>query len=845
MKKLYLLLISLLLLSNISFAQCGIYTEVISQNIEKIRFWDDMNGFAIGGAKLMITNDGGETWRDFQLPDYETLLDYPLFSTQIIDETSAIIVGYNGHILFTNDKGLNWNYQSLRYDGRESLSTVSFVNDKIGYIGGFNFDETELIIFKTIDAGLNWKKIPTSLTIYKLEYAQDEPMIFNLHFVDESIGFLWKRNKLFKTIDSGINWLQQPTFPQSLDNNESIVNIKNGPNNNLYLSTNSSQGIQVYKTTNIGESWNIVNELEISVNSLTNGNFDVKNNFLYAEVATDIGYKKELLRLDLTTNQVSRTPLKDDLGSISDIYFYEDSKGVLVASHLYGTTGRIILKTEDSGNSYSTLDSFNVKSNNVANLKILPNENNVFTAAVIDQYDNSTDYNNSALYLHISKDNGNSWKQIVKTEKQLGALLYAKNSKIVYYTYEVLSDFNIAITVLESDDYGNSWQETQTLLPYIINVVSPNIIAIDENTFLYADYFSTDKGQTWTNLQIPVLENTSFYTTKYKSLNEIYIWGYSQSNGFIVYKSQNQGQSWTNTVTIPGSNGSSVAFGSDFVLVHNGYDEYFKVNLANNSYEAIPFINPLNQSYINVSDISFITDTYWLISEYYYFYNVLHSSQDQGQTWTTKICHICSNNFIYNEFKDELISYSSQNFIIGRLTPYLPQAPIIFGNTMTQINSIEEYFIPIDVYASSTWELISGGEIISDDNTDYYKIKVKWNQSGENILRVRRTNSCGESEYATIIVSVLPENSNEILDSATAFPNPFTDKISVQFRQQFKSYRAEIYNLLGVKVVGANTTIESNKVVLENLGHLSTGVYFIKVSDNDSDKYQMIKVIKE
>ena len=844
MKKLYLLLISLVLISNISFAQCGIYTEVISQNIEKIRFWDDMNGFAIGGAKLMITNDGGETWRDFQLPDYETLLDYPLLSTQIIDETSAIIVGFNGHILFTNDKGLNWNYQSLRYDGKESLSSVSFVNDKIGYISGFNFGETELIIFKTPDAGLNWKKIPTSLTIDKLEYAQEETMIFNLHFVDESIGFLWKRNKLFKTIDGGITWLQQPTFPQSLNTNESIVNIKNGPNNNLYLSTNSSQGIQVYKTTNIGESWNIVNELEISVNILTNGNFDIKSNFLYAEVATDTGYKKELLRLDLTTNQVTRTPLKDDLGSISDIYFYEDTQGVLVASHLYGTSGRIILKTQDSGNTYSTLDSFNVKSNNVANLKILPNENNIFTAAVIDQYDNSTDYANSALYVHISKDNGNSWKQIVKTDKKLGALLYAKNSKIIYYTYEALSDFNIAIAIVESDDYGLTWQENTSLLPYINNVGNPVITAIDENTFLYADYFSTDKGQTWTNLQIPEIANTSFYGTKFKTLGEIYIWGYSQTNGFVLYKSENQGESWTNTVTIPGYNISSKAFGSDSILVHNGYDEYFKVNLTNGTYESLQVTNPLNQPNIDIASISFITDTYWLISEFYYFYNILHSSQDQGQTWTTKLCFICSNNFIYNEFKDELISYSSQNFNIGRLTPYLPKMPVIFGNTMTKINSVEEYFIPIDVYASSTWELVSGGEMISNDNTDYYKIKVKWNQSGENVLRVKRTNSCGESEYATITVSVLPENSSEILDTATAFPNPFTDKISVQFRQSFKSFRAELYNILGAKVVGANTTIESNIVILDNLEHLSSGVYFIKISDNESDNYQMIKLLK-
>lgn len=845
MKKLYLLLISLLLLSNVSLAQCGIYTEAISQKIDKIRFWDDMNGFAFGGAKLMTTNDGGETWRDFQLPDYESLLDSPMISTQIIDETSAIIVGYNGHILYTNDKGVNWNYQSVRYDGRERLSTVNFVDDKIGYIGGVSFDETELIIFKTIDAGLNWKKIPTTLSIHKLEFITAESAIFNFHFFDESTGFLWKRSKLFKTIDGGITWLQQPALPQSEYNN-SIVSIKNGPENTVYLSKNSSQGIQVYKTTNFGESWTIINEIEGINNNLITGRFDVKNNFLYAEVYTDVYYKRELLQLNLTTNQVVRTPLNDDLGTISDIYFYENTKAVLVAtSPLDGpNSGRIILKTQDSGSTYSTLDSFNVKSNNVTNLKILPNENNVFTAAVIDQY-NTADFNDRALYLHISKDNGNSWKQIAKTEKKFGALLYAKNSKIIYYTYEPLADFTLAFFRIESDDYGASWQEMLIPVPYIPNDMNPIITAIDEHTFLYANYVSTDKGQTWTDLQIPIIENTSFNSTKIVSIDEIYIWGYSQTHGFVVYKSQNQGQSWTNIITIPGNEGPSVAFGSNFILLHDGYDNYFKVNLSEGTYQTLQFTNPLNQPNIYVPYISFISDTYWLISEYFIFFNIVHSTQDQGQTWTTKLCFICSNNFIYNEIKDELLSYGSQNFNIGRLTPYFPKTPTIFGNTMTKINSIEEYFIPIDVYASSTWELISGGEIISDENTNSYKIKVKWSQSGENILRVKRTNNCGESEYSSIKVSVLPENSKEILDTATAFPNPFSDKITIQFRQTFKSFRAELYNILGVKVLGAATTIEANKVSLENIGHLSSGVYFIKISDNESDKYQMIKVLKE
>ncbi len=848
-----------MLVVNLSFGQCGGYTEVVTQRIEKIRFWDDMNGFAFGGTKLMTTNDGGESWKDFKLPDFETLFTKPLLSAQIINETSAIVVGHNGHILFTTDKGITWNYQSLQYDGFEDLTTVSFVNNEIGYIGGFNDIGTELIIFKTTNAGVNWKKISTSLNINKLEIGVNETNDFNFHFINDDIGLLWKGNKLFRTENGGVIWKEDIQFSSQTTNFHAIMKVISAEDDHVYLSRNSSQGMQVLKSTDYGLTWEIIEQLQSTTNSLTSGNIAINGKFLYGEVYSDIYYKKKLIKYNLTTSQFELKDLEDDLGAISDIFFYEENKGVLVASPLFDSTaGRTILQTMDSGSTYSTLDSFSAKSNTIFRQKVLLNEQNILTAAVNDQFDSNYQDNNYAFYLHISKNNGDSWQQIVKKKYHSGALLYANNSHISYYTYGFENPINEPIYLMKSVDYGISWTETIFNFPPHINGTFSEMTTVDENTFVYEDYFSIDKGQTWTKLELPTVEDGTVYYTKYKSINEIYVWGkmndWPNNYDYFLYKSTNQGLTWTQVVTIPDNNGSdlgvnaaTIVFGSNYALVSTGGNTYYKVNLEDNSYQIIPFIHPYEEVNFYESEIFLISDTFWFLTANYQSFPVISYTKDQGATWDMQLCLTCASSFIYNPFNSEIISYGHNDLFIGKIAPYIPPAPNLFGNTIVPINSTEEYFIPVNFFSEPVWEVLSGGEIIpsADSVHKFYKIKIKWTESGDHQIKVFFTNNCGESAYTYFTVSVLPTDINEILNTATAFPNPFSDKITIQFRQKFKSFRAEISNILGAKVLGATTTIEANKVSLENIGHLSSGVYFIKISDNGSDKYQMIKVLKE
>ncbi len=65
------------------------------------------------------------------------------------------------------------------------------------------------------------------------------------------------------------------------------------------------------------------------------------------------------------------------------------------------------------------------------------------------------------------------------------------------------------------------------------------------------------------------------------------------------------------------------------------------------------------------------------------------------------------------------------------------------------------------------------------------------------------------------------------------YPNPFRNKFTLNFDQIVKSCSVEIYDINGSQVYSKNFTNKSN-LVIDNLDHLSTGVYILNVvSDND------------
>lgn len=103
-----------------------------------IDFYDELNGFAIGGdytkpegnnANKIRTNDGGKTWETVannKEPGYRSCVQY----IPNREGKELVAVGFKG-IDYSNDSGTTWKHLS-----NEGFYTIRFLNDSIAYAAG-------------------------------------------------------------------------------------------------------------------------------------------------------------------------------------------------------------------------------------------------------------------------------------------------------------------------------------------------------------------------------------------------------------------------------------------------------------------------------------------------------------------------------------------------------------------------------------------------------------------------------------------------------------------------------------------------------------------------------------
>ncbi|MFK7832530.1 MAG: WD40/YVTN/BNR-like repeat-containing protein [Winogradskyella sp.] len=120
-----------------------VYNTPIIQGLEttgmySIDFYDDKNGFAIGGDytkpndtlnNKIRTNDGGKTWQvvaNGKGPGYRSCVQYVPNS----NGKALVAVGFKG-IDYSNDAGDSWTHLS-----DEGFYTIRFLNDSIAYAAG-------------------------------------------------------------------------------------------------------------------------------------------------------------------------------------------------------------------------------------------------------------------------------------------------------------------------------------------------------------------------------------------------------------------------------------------------------------------------------------------------------------------------------------------------------------------------------------------------------------------------------------------------------------------------------------------------------------------------------------
>ncbi|MBE9490517.1 MAG: oxidoreductase, partial [Bacteroidetes bacterium] len=120
-----------------------VYDTPIIQGTEttgmySIDFYDELNGFAIGGdytkpndnaANKIRTKDGGKTWQVVakgENPGYRSCVQY----IPNREGKELVTIGFKG-IDYSYDEGYNWNHLS-----DEGFYTIRFLNDSIAYAAG-------------------------------------------------------------------------------------------------------------------------------------------------------------------------------------------------------------------------------------------------------------------------------------------------------------------------------------------------------------------------------------------------------------------------------------------------------------------------------------------------------------------------------------------------------------------------------------------------------------------------------------------------------------------------------------------------------------------------------------
>jgi photosystem II stability/assembly factor-like uncharacterized protein len=177
------------------------------------RYYIHAAGRANGPAKLLRSEDGGETWALIDLSDRAgMILDTKFFDPNVgfvFAGTSGDLSQSNSLILKTTDGGRTWHevYRSARPN--EIIWKASFANNRIGYATVQNDDPQNLQqrIVKTTDGGRHWREIP-----FVSSKGMEE---LGIGFVSPDRGWVGTDVGSFETSNGGKTWTPSRLAPKA------------------------------------------------------------------------------------------------------------------------------------------------------------------------------------------------------------------------------------------------------------------------------------------------------------------------------------------------------------------------------------------------------------------------------------------------------------------------------------------------------------------------------------------------------------------------------------------------------------------------------------------------------
>ena len=296
-------------------------------NLWNVRFKDENNGIAIGGASrgsvVARTTDGGQNWIPIAAPFGSTLYGISLVGNQIW------LSGSSGLLVYSPDFGDNWQLLTPMPSG--TIYSVTFPTSLIGYAAGFDG-----VFHKTTDGGQTW--VGGYLSVGKSTLN-----IQSIYFVNENVGFAaCSYQMVAKTSDGGATWskiINDTTSATTTSYGVHFVNENLG-----FVVGKLGSGLDViHKTTNGGASW--TSTMNVTGKDLRDVTFKNENNGII------VGYSLKAL---YTTDggDIWKVPTFNNLPAgfgtpnMLSVKFIGETEAIAVGVNF-------ILKSTDSGASWN------------------------------------------------------------------------------------------------------------------------------------------------------------------------------------------------------------------------------------------------------------------------------------------------------------------------------------------------------------------------------------------------------------------------------------------------------------------------------------------------------------
>lgn len=177
------------------------YDLKTTEDINEIYFRNEENGYLVAGRKLFITSDGGSSWREtvlFRPADLRN--NTPTFlSIRFADKKRGLAIGsilnskgnvIDSLVMRTGDGGETW--QRVQVPSKAELFHLDFNGSSHGWIVGDHG-----LILATTDGGASWK----------VQSSGTELALWNVDFRDDYEGYaVGEAGTILRTENGGTTW---------------------------------------------------------------------------------------------------------------------------------------------------------------------------------------------------------------------------------------------------------------------------------------------------------------------------------------------------------------------------------------------------------------------------------------------------------------------------------------------------------------------------------------------------------------------------------------------------------------------------------------------------------------